>query len=785
MSVTSNAALEDRFYHFEDELVRLHATLAGSRWKTSPKDQPSYMGMHGARLLNNGFHILPVRRNSKIPLVNEWQRLREKPREQARNTKRFKNASVGIDTTNTPAIDLDCNDSDLVAKLRAEILQKHGKTPERVGRIPRLLLPFRTASPFLKVVSAIWTDQKNQEHKLEVLGRGQQFVSYGYHPDTQQPYTWYLDGEPSGLTRLAEAELPFLSQGQAEAWARRFDELAAARGWKRKGLSAGLAGAESQFAHTESLDVSMEDLAEIVAKVPRAEDYERWVHVGMAIHYQTRGSAEGLSLWHDWSSSASNYDRAGCEAKWQSFGTEGRKNFLTARALYAFAGMSTPPGAALTGSRLTEDSIASAFAQLHNYDLCFDHQTGHWMTFDDTRWKEEKTQLAFDYARAICRHLLRKCSDPKTISALSRASAAAAVEKFARADRTFARDGGWNADPMLLGTPDGTVDLTTGVLRSACRRDYITMSTGVAPLAEIDAPADMPVFWNFLMEVTSGDGEVIQYLQRFGGYCLTGITREQILLFIHGPGGNGKSILQSTLQHVLGDYAGTAPPEMFISSRSERHPTELASLNGKRLVVASENENNKAWSEVRIKQLTGGDKIVARKMRQDFFEFENTAKFFFVGNNRPAITLVDDAMRRRFHVLQFAFKPVEPDKTLFERLKKEGPAILRWLIDGCLEWQLNGLQAPLALRSATQEYFDEQDVIQEWLDECFDFAPHLGVTNQGLRASFESFARGRGTQETVNPLEALRIKGFIAIKNTHGIRGRGYAGLSLRADALE
>ena len=263
-------------------------------------------------------------------------------------------------------------------------------------------------------------------------------------------------------------------------------------------------------------------------------------------------------------------------------------------------------------------------------------------------------------------------------------------------------------------TPRGTVDLRTGTLRELRREDHTPTITSVAPLAIVDPELDMPVFWKFLHEVTSCDPDVIRYLQQYGGYCLTGDTREQMLLFVHGPGGNGKSLLQNTVAQILGEYAWTAPPEMFISSRSERHPTELASLRGISLAVASENESRKAWAEVRIKQMTGGDRISARLMRQDFFEFDVKAKFFFVGNNQPALTQVDEAMRRRFHVLEFAFLPRTPDVTLAAKLKPEFPQSC----GGSLMAACSGSPRPVpseAIRSATAEYFDDQDMVQAGL----------------------------------------------------------------------
>ena len=160
--------------------------------------------------------------------------------------------------------------------------------------------------------------------------------------------------------------------------------------------------------------------------------------------------------------------------------------------------------------------------------------------------------------------------------------------------------------------------------------------------------------------------------------------------------------------------------ETFTASNSDRHPTDLAKLCGTRLVTASETEESKSWAEARIKQLTGGDMISARFMRQDFFEYRPNFKLTIVGNHQPILQNVDDAMRRRFNLVGFNHKPKHPDKQLEEKLRAESPAILAWMIAGCRDWLENGLARPQSVIAATETYFSEQDVIGQWLEEMCD-----------------------------------------------------------------
>ena len=215
-----------------------------------------------------------------------------------------------------------------------------------------------------------------------------------------------------------------------------------------------------------------------------------------------------------------------------------------------------------------------------------------------------------------------------------KAVAARAVEQFAQADPVFAVTSEvWDRDPFILGTPGGTVDLRTAEMRPANQTDFITRLTAIAPA---ESP-DCPLWLDFLNKATGGDTELARFLRQWCGYSLTGDIREHALLFIHGQGGNGKGVFLGTLNGILGDYCTMAAMDTFTAAAGERHPTDLARLKGARMVTASETEEGRAWAEVRINQLTGGDKIAARFMRQDFFEFTPQFKLTVIGNHRPAL----------------------------------------------------------------------------------------------------------------------------------------------------
>jgi putative DNA primase/helicase len=244
---------------------------------------------------------------------------------------------------------------------------------------------------------------------------------------------------------------------------------------------------------------------------------------------------------------------------------------------------------------------------------------------------------------------------------------------------------------------------------------------------------------------------------------------------VYGPGGTGKTTFLNVMSGILNDYAKTAAMEMFVISRFASHPTELAMLRGARLVTAAETEEGRIWAESRIKQLTGGDPVTARFMRQDFFTYQPTYKLMIAGNHEPALARVDDATRRRFNIIPFIRKPKKTDKELLEKLRPEWPGILRWMIDGCLAWQRDGLAPPETVRAATADYFDNQDLFAQWVEEECEACPgdaSICDTSTNLFTSWSTFARAAGDHPGTRKSFArlLERRGFVPYRQHGGVR---------------
>jgi P4 family phage/plasmid primase-like protien len=423
----------------------------------------------------------------------------------------------------------------------------------------------------------------------------------------------------------------------------------------------------------------------------------------------------------------------------------------------------------------SDDFLARRFAEAFEGQLRYVADLGAWFEWTGTHWREERTLRALDLARRIC----RAHAGERGRRELASAARVHAVVDLARSDRRLAgRADEWDTDPWLLNTPEGVVDLRTGQVGRHRAGQFMTKITNASP------SAGAPMWLQYLARVTDGDKELQAYLQRIAGYCLTGSTREHALFFLYGPGANGKSIFINTLLEALGSYATVADPAAFLTSKWDRHPAEIAVLQGARLVTAQENEAGRPWAESRIKTLTAGDPITARRMRQDPYTFTPVAKLCFAGNSRPTILSVDEAMRRRVNLIPFTqiIPPDERDQHLADKLKGELGGILSWALEGCLAWQRVGLNPPAVVTDATANYLAGQDTLGAWIEARCILEP---LAWSPVAKLFESWVSYTGTvSEQPGSMKAfsqrLADRGFI---RKHRESGSSFLGINLRGTA--
>jgi putative DNA primase/helicase len=391
----------------------------------------------------------------------------------------------------------------------------------------------------------------------------------------------------------------------------------------------------------------------------------------------------------------------------------------------------------------SEDDLARIFSDRHNQDWRYVATWSQWLHWNGSIWEKDDTLAVYDLARKICREVSNFGQGLNLTQkrALSASRTFAAVERIVKTDRAHAATAEqWDSDPWALSTPNGVINLRYGHIRPPSRDDYATKTTLVSP------DGDCPVWKASLRRWCASDIDLELYLQRFAGYCLTGITSEHALAFFYGTGRNGKSVFLDTIREIMGDYATVAGMEMFQASQHERHSTEIADLMGARLVTAQETQSGRKWDEAKIKELTSAATLKARFMRQDYFEFKPQFKLFFAGNHKPGLRSVDEAMRARVHIVPFlvTIPEAERDQTLPTRLKAEYPGILQWMIDGCIAWREQGLKPPAAVRKATDEYLDSEDSFANWFDDCCTANKNGKETGTDLYKSFKRWAEQSG-----------------------------------------
>jgi len=372
---------------------------------------------------------------------------------------------------------------------------------------------------------------------------------------------------------------------------------------------------------------------------------------------------------------------------------------------------------------------ADCMELLHGTQIRYDHTREFFLIWNKRIWKQDRTAEMHRMARQVAKARYQAGADMPTDTeerqaAKKRFSAFAITSESARqvelmlksvralkALATTIED--WDADPLLANAGDVTLDLQTVMPRNNQQTDHITKALGT----EYNALATCPRWLKFLDEVFTGDRELIAFAQRAIGYSLTGDIRAQVIFLLYGGGANGKSVLLSVLNKLLGDYAGSTPFDTFDAETSEARQ-DLAKLHGTRLVTVIETEEDRRLAEARVKSITGGDLVTARKLYSESFDYTPQFKLWVAMNHKPRIHGTDRGIWRRIKLIPFSQNfEGRADDTLESKLVAELPGILNWALEGLRMWHKQGLGSCKAIDAATEEYRQESDVIGQWLED--------------------------------------------------------------------
>jgi len=426
---------------------------------------------------------------------------------------------------------------------------------------------------------------------------------------------------------------------------------------------------------------------------------------------------------------------------------------------------------------LTDMGNAERLIKRYGEYLRYCYETGYWLVWNGKVWAKDNGDQIMSLVKETVRGMYAEAantSDDHQRKELADHAKKSEAESKLHAMITLARDlvpvkvQDLDANNMLFNCQNGTIDLRTGKLNLHRREDFITL---ISPV-EYDPNAHSDLWEQHLLRVTGNNRQLIAYLQRVFGYCLTGETKEQVMFFIFGPTKTGKSKTIGAVLWVLGDYAKQTPSETLLVKRYGTH-SDKARLVGSRMVVAIEAEKGEKLASALIKNMTGEDRMTARFLYKENFEFYPTFKIFLVANDKPLIRGEDSAMWERVKLIPFKqFIPMrERDKDLAEKLKEEGKGVLAWMIRGCLEWQKHkDLLEPQEVSAETAIYRSEMDILGDFLDDCCIVERTAKVAHGELYQVYEEWCRQNDEESITKKMLTVELQG------RNFVSKRGHAG---------
>ena len=706
-------------------------------------------------------------------------------------------AGLGLQARSFPALDIDVLDAPFSGTLAALADLMLDDAPERIGSAPKRLLAYRLAegAEAIRKTRLVFTlpSTGETEHAIEVLGAGQQFVVAGVHPGTGKPYEW-TDGRSP--TDMGAGALTPVTPDQIEAYLDQAAvEITRAGGVIVSRTAQGSAG-ERHLGYAAPDAASVALIEDALAHMGNDFDYDGWVTMTAAIKNALGGDEAHFPIYEAWCLAYPGNDPATARAKWESVhppfrvgagyvfdhaearGWRGR----TQAAFTPVQNVGTPPAPVQTD----QTSLAEQLAADQRDALRFCPPRGEWLVWSGEHWGQDTREQAFNAAKDLCRRVQQSARAQKADTLMSLANISA-VERIARKDPALiVLEDDLDRDTWLAGMPGGVLDLRNGATTRADPAKLITKQLGTAPSgADLTGatPPPCPHWLRFIDFAMGGDRDLQHYLAQIAGLCLTGDTSPQLVWFIYGDGGTGKSTFVRVLSKMLGSYATTVPMTAFTAGKADDRGADIAHIAGARLVTATETERGGSLAEGRIKELTGGEPIRARYLYGNFATFTPQAKVIMLGNHAPALSDADASLRRRLRVIPFNQTPSQPDPDLIDRLEAELPGILDWAIMGLQSYLGGGLVEPAIVTAETNDYFEAQDEVQAFLDDECVMEPDAKSRTGDVFDAWQRYARrfNKTVGNRASLTKSLERRG-VKRQNVRidGTQSKGYRGVRLK-----
>jgi putative DNA primase/helicase len=404
--------------------------------------------------------------------------------------------------------------------------------------------------------------------------------------------------------------------------------------------------------------------------------------------------------------------------------------------------------------RATDVGNAARLLELADGNMRYVHAWGKWIVYQHGRWViDENDALVTEQAKKVARHLFKlaatitgdKDTRERVWKHAIRSEAAGAIAAMVRLARgapgILVEHEQLDADPYLLNVRNGTIDLHTGRLRPHDPADLMTVQCPV----NYDPAAPAPL-WTACVERWQPDPAVRDYIQLRAGAGATGKPTETVDVD-YGGGGNGKSKFWGAIQHVLGDYTVVPHKSLLVAQKHEQHATVVARLFRKRLAVASETKAADTLDDEQVKNLTGGDRLSGRRMREDPWEFQPTHTLVMFSNHKPTIQGRDEGIWRRLRLVpwEVTIPENEQDDDLAAKLALEGPGILAWVVDGARRFIAEGLVPPAAVRVATDRYRADEDTVGRFINDVLRIGDGFAHSSD-IKAELDAWCDEQGIE---------------------------------------
>ncbi len=425
-----------------------------------------------------------------------------------------------------------------------------------------------------------------------------------------------------------------------------------------------------------------------------------------------------------------------------------------------------PPLDPIPGEPRTDLGYAQRFVKVHGHEARYVNAWNQWLVWDDSRWATDTTSKTKRWMKAITRNVttdtyriraekerdqaLREAKKGESNSAVNGSLQLASVDAS-----VVVHHEDLDAKPWLLNCGNGTFNLRTGQLQPHNPTDLLTRQAG----ADYYPDARGEVFEAFLERIQP-DPAMRKYLGRLLGHTLVGELIEHVMPIFYGEGANGKSTLLDAVLVALGGYAGMAAPGLLTAKTFDAHPTEIADLFGLRLARLDETDDGRRLAEGTVKRLTGDRRQKARRMRENFWEFDASHTFIMLTNHKPLVSGTDEGIWRRLRLVPFeVIIPKEDrDEELPRKLAAEADAVLTWLADGCRQWQDSGLAEPDPVLNATAAYRADSDAVGRFLTECCWTRPGCKVQSSLLFDSWEKWCDDEGAEPGTKKSFAINLQ---------------------------